>query len=46
MKVLITRQLDKDVDKELSKEMQIKLADIIEDLQRAIKLNSINNLKN
>ena len=45
MKVLITRQLDKDVDKELSKAMQIKLADIIEELQRAITLNSINDLK-
>jgi mRNA interferase RelE/StbE len=45
MKVIVTRQFDKDVDKELSKEMQLKLADIIEELQKATSLYSLNNLK-
>ncbi|MGN6530976.1 MAG: type II toxin-antitoxin system RelE family toxin [Ginsengibacter sp.] len=45
MKVIVTRQFDKDVDKELSKEMQLKVADLIEELQKAPNLFSINNLK-
>jgi len=45
MKVIVTHQFGKDVDKKLSKEMQLKLADIIEELQKAPNLFSINNLK-
>jgi mRNA interferase RelE/StbE len=41
MKVIVTHHFEKDVDKELSKEMQLKLAD----LQKAPSLHSINNLK-
>ena len=46
MKVSITKQFDKDVDKELSKAMKLKLADIIEKLQKTTTLYSINDLKN
>jgi mRNA interferase RelE/StbE len=45
MKVIVTRQFDKDVDKELSKAMKLKLAEIIEQLQEATTLHSINNVK-
>jgi mRNA interferase RelE/StbE len=45
MKVIVTHHFEKDVDKELSKEMQLKLADLIEELQKAPSLHSINNLK-
>lgn len=45
MKVIVTRQFDKDVDKELSKAMKLKLAEIIEQLQEATILHSINNVK-
>jgi mRNA interferase RelE/StbE len=45
MKVIVTQQFGKDVDKKLSKERQLKLADIIEELQKAPNLFSINNLK-
>jgi mRNA interferase RelE/StbE len=45
MKVIITKQFDKDVDKELSKAMKLKLADIIEELQKTNTLYSINDLK-
>jgi hypothetical protein len=44
MKVIITRQFDKDVDKELSKAMKLKLADI-EKLQKTTTLYSINDMK-
>ena len=45
MKVIITKQFDKDVDKELSKAMKLKLADIIEKLQKTTALYSINDMK-
>lgn len=45
MRVIVTHQFGKDVDKQLSKEMKLKLADIIEELQKAPNLSSINNLK-
>ena len=45
MKVIVTRQFEKDVDKELPKAMQLKLADIIEELQNASTFYSINDLK-
>lgn len=45
MQVIVTRHFEKDVDKELSKEMQLKVADLIEELQKAPSLLSINNLK-
>jgi len=38
MKVVITRQFDKDVDKELSKAMQLKLANIIEKYKKQLPL--------
>ena len=31
MKVVVTRHFEKDVDKELSKESQLKVADLIEE---------------
>ena len=45
MKVVVTRHFEKDVDKELSKELQLKVADLIDELQKAPSLQSINNLK-
>lgn len=45
MKVIVTKQFEKDVHKELSKALQLKLADIIEELQKGSSLNSINDLK-
>lgn len=45
MKVFVTKEFEKDVDKELSKKMQLKLADIIKELQNASTLYSINDLK-
>lgn len=45
MRVFVTKQFEKDVDKELSKKMQLKLADIIKELQNASTLYSINDLK-
>lgn len=45
MKVIVTKQFDKDVDKELSKAMKLKLAEIIEQLEKANTLYSINDIK-
>ena len=45
MKVIVTRQFEKDVNKELSKTMQLKLADIIEELQNSSTLYSIKDIK-
>lgn len=45
MKVIVTSQFEKDVNKELSKTMQLKLADIIEELQKSSTLYSIKDIK-
>ncbi|MEO8820092.1 MAG: hypothetical protein ABI267_09040 [Ginsengibacter sp.] len=45
MKVIVTRQFEKDVNKELSKTMQLKLADIIEELQKLSTRYSIKDIK-
>ena len=45
MKVVVTRQFEKDVDKELSKELKLKVADLIEDLQKVSTLQSISKFK-
>ena len=45
MQVIITRQFEKDTEKELSKKIQLQLADIIEKIQRADHLMEISNLK-
>ena len=45
MQVITTRQFEKDADKELSKKLQLQLADIIEQLQQADHLMEISNLK-
>lgn len=45
MNVLVTRQFEKDVEKELSKPMQLKLAVLIETLRQAPALNAIADVK-
>lgn len=45
MQVITTRQFEKDAEKELNKKLQLQLADIIEQLQRADHLMEIPNLK-
>lgn len=45
MEVIITRQFEKDTEKVLSKKMQIRLAEIIEELQKVSNLSEINNVK-
>lgn len=45
MEVIVTRQFEKDAEKELSKAMQLKLAEIIEELQKTATLYSINDVK-
>jgi len=45
MQVITTRQFEKDTEKELNKKLQLQLADIIEQLQRADHLMEIPNLK-
>lgn len=37
MDVIITKQFEKDTEKELSPKMQLRLADIIEELQKVSK---------
>jgi len=44
MQVVTTRQFDKDVEKELSKKLQLQLADIIEQIQQAGHLMEISNM--
>ena len=43
MQVITTRQFEKDTEKELNKKLQLQLADIIEQLQRADHLMEINS---
>lgn len=43
MAVVITKQFEKDTEKELSQKMRLRLADIIEELQKASKPSEINN---
>lgn len=45
MQVIITRQFEKDTEKELNKKLQQQLADIIEQLQKADHLLEITHLK-
>ena len=45
MQIVITRQFEKDVEKELNKKLQQQLADIIEQIQKADGLLKIPNLK-
>ena len=45
MDVIITKQFEKDTEKELSPKMQLRLADIIEELQKVSKPSEINNIK-
>lgn len=45
MQVIITRQFEKDAEKELNKKLQLQLADIIEQIQKADHLMEISNLK-
>jgi mRNA interferase RelE/StbE len=45
MQVITTRQFEKDTGKELSKKLQLQLADIIEKIQQADHLMEISNLK-
>ncbi len=45
MEVIVTRQFEKDAEKELSKAMQLKLAVLVEELQQAASLDAIANVK-
>ena len=45
MQVIITKQFEKDVHKELDKQLQIKLAEMIEILQNAASFQDFPNLK-
>lgn len=45
MKIIVTRQFEKDTEKELSKPMQLKLAAIIEELEKAANIQSVNDVK-
>jgi mRNA interferase RelE/StbE len=45
MQVITTIQFEKDAEKELSKKLQLQLADIIEKIQQAEQLTQIPNLK-
>jgi mRNA interferase RelE/StbE len=45
MQVITTRQFEKDTEKELSKKLQLQLADIIQQIQQADHLMEISNLK-
>ena len=45
MDVIVTRQFEKDVEKELPKKFQVELADLIEQIQQVKKLTDIPNLK-
>ncbi len=45
MEVIVTKQFEKDVDKELDKTAQLQLADIIEQIKSAATLQEILNVK-
>jgi mRNA interferase RelE/StbE len=45
MQVITTQRFEKDVEKELSKKLQLQLADVIEQIQQAGHLMEISNLK-
>ena len=45
MQVITTRQFEKDAEKELTKKLQLQLADIIEQIQKTDQLTQIPNLK-
>lgn len=45
MDVIVTRQFEKDTERELSKKMQLKLAEIIEDIRKSNNLLEVRNIK-
>ena len=45
MKVVVTKQFEKDTERELNKAMQLKLAELIEQLQQAASLDIVPNIK-
>jgi len=45
MEVVVTKQFEKDAEKELSKAMQLKLALLIEELQQAASMDRVPNVK-
>lgn len=45
MKVVVTKQFYRDVDKELDKPMRLQLAGLIEQIQHTSSLQEIPNLK-
>ncbi|MDB5249933.1 MAG: hypothetical protein JWQ40_4327 [Segetibacter sp.] len=45
MQVIVTTQFSKDVEKQLDKPMQLKLAEVIEQVQKASSIREIPNLK-
>lgn len=45
MKVIVTKQFNKDVEKELDKSMKLRLADVLEQVQKAQSIYEIPNLK-
>ena len=45
MEVIVTKQFEKDVDKELDKALQLQLAEIIEQIRTANTLQQIPNTK-
>lgn len=44
MQVITTRQFEKDAEKELNKNLQLQLADVIEKIQQAGELKEIPNM--
>lgn len=45
MQVIVTRQFEKDVSKELNKSLQLQLADIIEQLQKVRSIQDVQHIK-
>lgn len=45
MQVIVTRQFEKDVSKELNKSLQLQLADIIEQLQKVRSIQDVQDIK-
>ncbi len=45
MKVIVTKQFEKDADKEINKAMQLKLSLLIEAMQQAASIDAITNVK-
>lgn len=45
MQVIVTKQFNKDLEKELNKSMQLRLADIIENAKKASSVQEMPNVK-